>query len=118
MPSQIPPGEAFITGGEGDGAAPPPPPPQDTQNAVKLKTDKNLANGFMAVLSMQRQLGGLGVLRGVFHGFSEEARTRGFPSPSFDGFGFVGVVSDLSIAAAWRIGGGSPMSALGRQRPF
>jgi hypothetical protein len=35
-----------------------------------------------------RQLGGLGVLRGVIHGFSEEARTRGFPSPSFDGFGF------------------------------
>ena len=36
-----------------------------------------------------RQLGGLGVLRGVIHGFSEEARTRGFPSPPFGGFGFV-----------------------------
>ncbi len=36
-----------------------------------------------------RQLGGLGVLRGVIRGFSEEARTRGFPSQSFGGFGFV-----------------------------
>ena len=35
-----------------------------------------------------RQPGDLGVLREVFHGFSEEARTRGFPSPSFGGFGF------------------------------
>jgi len=41
------------------------------------------------IRSMQyRQPGGLGVLREVFHGFSEEARTRGFPSPSFGGFGF------------------------------
>ena len=31
----------------------------------------------------------LGVLRGVIRGFSEEARTRGFPSPSFGGFDFV-----------------------------
>ncbi len=29
------------------------------------------------------------VLRGVIRGFSEEARTRGFPSPSLGGFGFV-----------------------------
>ncbi len=36
-----------------------------------------------------RQLGDLRVLREVFHGFSKEARTRGFPSPSFGGFGFV-----------------------------
>ena len=36
-----------------------------------------------------RQPGDLGVLRGVIHGFSEEARTRGFPSPSLGGFGFV-----------------------------
>ena len=34
-----------------------------------------------------RQPGDLGVLRGVFRGFSEEARTRGFPSPSLGGFG-------------------------------
>jgi hypothetical protein len=39
-----------------------------------------------------RQLGGLGVLRGVFRGFSEEARTRGIPSPSLDRFGFVVVI--------------------------
>ncbi len=36
-----------------------------------------------------RQPGDLGVLRGVILGFSEEARTRGFPSPSLGGFGFV-----------------------------
>jgi len=35
------------------------------------------------------QPGGLEVLRGVIRGFSEEARTRGFPSPSLGGFGFV-----------------------------
>ncbi len=35
------------------------------------------------------KLGGLGVLRGANRGFSEEARTRGFPSPSLDGFGFI-----------------------------
>ncbi len=61
-----------------------------------------------------RQLGGLGVLREVFHGFSEEARTRGFPSPPFGGFGFIGVASVLSIVAGWQIGSRSPMSALGR----
>ncbi len=32
---------------------------------------------------------GLGVLRGVAGGVAEEARIRGFPSPSFGGFGFV-----------------------------
>jgi len=31
----------------------------------------------------------LGTFGESFHGFSEEARTRGFPSPSFGGFGFV-----------------------------
>ncbi len=31
----------------------------------------------------------LRVLREVFRGFSEEARTRGIPSPSFGGFGFI-----------------------------
>ncbi len=30
--------------------------------------------------------------REVFLGFSEEARTRGFPSPPFGGFGFVVVI--------------------------
>jgi hypothetical protein len=33
--------------------------------------------------------GDLGVLRGVVHGFSEEAKTRGFPSPSLGGFGYI-----------------------------
>ena len=60
------------------------------------------------------KLGGLGVLRGVIRGFSEEAKTRAFASPSLGGFGFLGVASDLSLVAAWRIGSGSAMSALGR----
>ncbi len=47
------------------------------------------------------QLGDLGVLRGVFHGFSEEAKTLGFPSPSFGGFGFV-LVTVLSVVEDWR----------------
>jgi len=41
------------------------------------------------------QPGDLRVLRGVFHGFPEEARTRGFPSPSLGGFGFVGYDNNL-----------------------
>ncbi len=36
------------------------------------------------------------VLRGVIRGFSEEARTRGFPSPSLGGFGFVVVTAKFS----------------------
>ena len=37
-----------------------------------------------------RQPGDLGVLRGVIHGFSEEARTLGFASLTFVRFAFVG----------------------------
>ncbi len=54
----------------------------------------------------------LGSFEGSFRGFSEEARTGGFPSPSFGGFGFIDVASDLSIVAGWQIGSRSPMSAL------
>jgi len=36
-----------------------------------------------------RQLGDLGVLREVFHGFSEEARTRGFAPLTLVRFAFV-----------------------------
>ncbi len=43
-----------------------------------------------------RQPGDLGVLRGVIRGFSEEARTRGFPSLSLGGFGFVVAVTKYS----------------------
>ncbi len=43
----------------------------------------------MLLVQLWRQPGDLGVLRGVIRGFSEEARTGGFPSPSFGGFGFV-----------------------------
>ncbi len=63
---------------------------------------------------MLRQLGGLGSFEGSFRGFSEEARTRGFPSPSLGGFGFFSVISDLKYSdsqAVWWI---VPMSALGR----
>jgi hypothetical protein len=35
------------------------------------------------------QLAGLEVLRRVIHFLSEEARTRGFQSPPFGGFGFI-----------------------------
>ena len=76
-------------GAGGVGAAPPPPPPQAEKNAVTLRTQRNLANAFMAVHPMHRQRGDLAVLRGVIHDFSEEARTRGFPPLFFGGFGFV-----------------------------
>ena len=33
------------------------------------------------------------VLRGVIHGFSEEARTRGFASPALAGFAFIDVTA-------------------------
>jgi hypothetical protein len=39
-----------------------------------------------------RRPGDLGVLREVFHGFSEEARTRGIASPALAGFAFVRVI--------------------------
>ncbi len=39
-----------------------------------------------------RQPGDLGVLRGVAGGVAEEARIRGFPSPSLGGFGSVVIV--------------------------
>ena len=40
-----------------------------------------------------RSLAILGSFGGVILGFSEEARTRGFPSPPFGGFGFVVVTT-------------------------
>jgi hypothetical protein len=53
-----------------------------------------LPSDYRSYLLMKfRQLGDLGILRGVIHGFSEEARTRGFPSPPFGGFGFAVVLS-------------------------
>ncbi len=39
------------------------------------------------------------VLREVVRGFSEEARTRGFPSPSLGGFGFVALVGAYAFWA-------------------
>ncbi len=96
----------------GGGAAPPPPPPQATQNAVKLNTQRNLAKAFMPFVQVWRQPGGLGVLREVFHGFSEEARTRGFPSPSLGGFGFIVATAKYNTWSVNRAG--LPMSASGR----
>ncbi len=52
-----------------------------------------LLTNFMLYYLSYRQPGDLGVLREVFRGFSEEARTRGFPSPPFGGFGFVADVN-------------------------
>ncbi len=45
-----------------------------------------------ALALLVRQLGDLEVPRGVFEGVAEGAKTRGFPSPSFGGFGFVVVI--------------------------
>jgi hypothetical protein len=45
-----------------------------------------------------RQPGDPGVLREVIKFTSEEARTRGFPPPSFDEFGFVGFAYALICA--------------------
>ncbi|VUX56191.1 protein of unknown function [uncultured Woeseiaceae bacterium] len=85
-------------GGEGGGAGDA-PPPQAEKSAVKLNTQKNLANAFMLLVQVWRQPGDLRVLWGDVRGFSEEARTRGFPSLSFGGLGLIGVASDLSIGA-------------------
>ena len=41
-----------------------------------------------------RQSGGLGILRGVIHGFSEEARTRDVASLTFVRFAFIGCNRD------------------------
>ncbi len=38
-------------------------------------------------------------LRGVVLGLSKEVKTSGLPSPSFGGFGFFDVVSELSMVA-------------------
>ena len=66
---------------------------QATQSAVKLNTHRSRAKAFMPRVHVWRQPGDLGVLREVIHGFLEEAKTRGFPSPSFGGFGFVIVIA-------------------------
>ncbi len=49
----------------------------------------------------------LGSFEGPFRGFSKEARTRGFPSPSLGGFGFVGVspVAGLSQTSRRSVAG-------------
>ena len=64
----------------------------NTVSAASIRVARNLwAKALFSHTNSDyvRQLGDLGVLRGVIHGFSEEARTRGFPSPSLGGFGFV-----------------------------
>ena len=53
------------------------------------------------------------VLRGVLCGFSEEAWTRGFPSPSFGGFGFVVISYTDRVAAFAFFFQGQPMVAVG-----
>jgi hypothetical protein len=65
----------------------------------------------MLLVQVRRQPGDLRVLRGVIRGFSEEARTRGFPSPSFDRFGFFNVVSDFKYSDSQAILWIVPMAA-------
>jgi len=54
-----------------------------------------------------RQHGDLGVLRGVIHGFSEEARTRSFASLTLVRFAFVGCdypsCANRRIASMWKV---------------
>ncbi len=76
-------------GGIGGGGVLPPPPPQAAIKMAQATNTMTLLTDFMLYYLSYRQLGDLGVLRGVIRGFSKEARTRGFPSPSFGGFGFV-----------------------------
>ncbi len=58
---------------------------------------------FLTVLTVYKgsaqQPGDLGVLRGVAGGVAEEARIRGFPSPSFGGFGFFVVIFESSTGS-------------------
>ena len=48
------------------------------------------------VIETLRQPSRLRVLREVVRGFSKEARTRGFPSPSLGGFGFIDLDRDYA----------------------
>ncbi len=59
------------------------------------------------------QPGDLEVLRGVILDFSEEAKTRGLLSPSFEGFGSFNVVSELKYSDSQAIWWIVPMSVLG-----
>ncbi len=47
-----------------------------------------------------------------------QVRARTVACPSFGGFAFIGVITDLSIVAEWPIDSRSPMSALGTKRKF
>ncbi len=77
---------------------------------------------FLTVLTVYKgsaqQPGDLGVLRGVAGGVAEEARIRGFLSPSLGGFGFICVDIAPSIVAGRQIGSRSPMSASGHKQKF
>ncbi len=47
-----------------------------------------------------------------------QVRARTVACPSFGGFAFIGVITDLSIVAEWPIDSRSPMSALGQKQPL
>lgn len=55
---------------------------------MKRISSENLPGQVMFVATL-----GSSAILGSFRGLSEEARTRDFPSPSFDEFGFLGDVS-------------------------
>ena len=88
--------------------------------AANLRTTENsLRNECL------RQPGDLEVLEGVAGGAWKEARTRGFPSPSFGGFGFVVDCCASFIRLVGRyvlivnlITGGSVWLLSGIKRPF
>ncbi len=65
------------------------PDPFVAAGPVADEERRQAVDGVGLKILAQGQLGDLGVLQGVVRGFSEEARIRGFPSPSFGGFGFV-----------------------------
>ena len=61
------------------------PKKANVTNMAKYRVFINLPPRILLVSAARRSW----VLRGVILGFSEEARTRGFPSLPFGGFGFV-----------------------------
>ncbi len=65
----------------------------DTSDGGSINGARRASMRVNALALLVRQPGDLRVLREVFYGFSKEARTRGFPSPSFGRFGFVVVNS-------------------------
>ena len=72
-----------------------------TFSAFSLLSSPRINDFISPKYCWHRQLGGLGVLREVVHGFSEEARTRGFASLTFVRLAFVEailVITGMNVA--------------------